>query len=451
MGRAFAASIQKEREVVFNQNYLAKCQVSTPHNVAEWAWSKVNEFRPEKVSKVLDLGCGDGRFSIYGDFENYNGIEIDPKHERIQNLPANVKINHDCALLTQFELHDLCIGNPPYVRHHDMDSTWRDIIANQLSETSGITIDRRANAYLYFILKALLSTKRDGIVALIVPFEWVARPSATWLRDFISSNGWSVHSYKLSDSTFPRVLTTSSLSIIDKSTTSSKWFYYRVNDDFTVTTIKSPSESSCKVLKYSKRHKDLFANRGLSPGTQKIFCLTEFDRLHNKLKIGRDVSPCVTSMKALKTDVKILTKKVFKESYVKSGARCWLIRSDKPLSKELKIYLDCVHEDERNTSTCNNREIWYKYAYPDTAQLLLSTGFIAKAPQVIENAIGAKAVGSVAGIYMAKPLPMRKIANYIRNYNFENRIVKHAGKLRKIEINQLNTVLQYALSNFRSQ
>lgn len=449
MGKAFSECMQKERDIVFNQNYLAKCQVSTPHNVAKWTWEKVTELLPGKVSSVLDLGCGDGRFSIYGNFEKYHGIEIDPEHDRLLNLPENAKINNDCALLSQFNSYDLCIGNPPYVRHHDMDGMWRDVITQQLSEVSGIKIDRRSNAYLYFMLKALISTKKDGVVALIVPFEWVSRPSAAWLQDYISGNGWSVNSYKLPDSTFPRVLTTSSLTIINKKTNASKWSYYFVNDDFSIRRIKHPSESYCKVLSYSQRHDDLFANRGLSPGTQKIFCLTEFDRLHNRLKIGRDVTPCVTSMRQLPSSVKILTKNTFEKFYVRSGARCWLIRSDKSLSLELQIYLDGIPEDKHDTSTCNNRDLWYKYNYPDTPQLLISTGFVAKAPQILENKIKAKAVGAIAGVFIVKPLPMRNIANYLRNYNFKDKLVKHAGKLNKIEINQLNTVLQYFLSRLR--
>ncbi len=435
-------------ENFFDTNYLDRCQVATPHSLVEWVWEQVSQRRSEVFRSVLDLGCGDARFALYGTYEQYTGIEIDEKNEPCFSMPAKANIHYGCALMMPLQGYDLCIGNPPYVRHHDMNPDWQRAVGHAVSELIETPVDFRANAYLYFMAKALASTRSDGLVALVVPFEWVARPSADWIRRFIGENGWSVSVYKLPDGTFPRVLTTASLSIIDKSRKDGQWSFYDVTKDFSVREVGRPTGTEHETITYSPRVEELYAQRGLSPGSQKVFCLTEGDRLHHCLQVGRDVCPCVTSLKHLPSHAKVLSTDRFWEHYVSKGVRCWLIRSDRDsLSGELRAYLDSVSPEQRDTSTCNNRAVWYQYKCPDPAKLLFSTGFVNHGPQVLENRIGAVHLGSVGGIYGIKRLPYRKIAGYLRNIDFASRIIHHANSLRKIEINQMNTVLQEVLGH----
>jgi len=442
MGKAFSKSVSKGKELVFNKNYLERCQIDTPEHIAEWAWSMAHQLRKGKFSSVLDLGCGDARFSLYGNYKSYNGIEIDQNRTVVSSMPKNATIIHDCALLSEFNGFDLCIGNPPYVRHHDMDNKWREAIVKCLGDYADIEMDRRGNAFLYFMLKALVSTKDNGLVVLIVPFEWVSRPSSAWLRSYIEENRWSASIYRLPEYVFDGVLTTASLTIIDKSSTMPDWNYYKVNNNFEIKKTVSPTGSRCKVLQYKKRDSSVFAQRGLSPGTQNVFCLTEEKRLHHRLKIGVDVVPCVTTLKPLPSEIKTLTENVFYKYYVSAGVRCWLIRSDKEISNCLDSYLKKIEFDDRNTSTCINRNVWYKYSYPRIPELLLGTGFVSFGPHFLENQVGAIAVGSVGNIYIDRKYSKRNIVNKLRKINFEHRVVNQAGKLKKIEINQLNTVLQ---------
>ena len=55
---------------------LARSQVRTPTEVVRRFWQITNTYRP-LFPDVLDLGAGDGRFSIGGNYERYTGIEID--------------------------------------------------------------------------------------------------------------------------------------------------------------------------------------------------------------------------------------------------------------------------------------------------------------------------------------------------------------------------------------
>jgi hypothetical protein len=77
----------------------------------------------------------------------------------------------------------------------------------------------------------------------------------------------------------------------------------------------------------------------------------------------------------------------------------------------------------------------------DTPDLLVSTGFTSHGPKVLINCVGAKAVGSVCGIHSSREIALTPLREYLRNMNFEGRVVPHAKQLKKVEIRQLNAVL----------
>jgi hypothetical protein len=73
--------------------------------------------------------------------------------------------------------------------------------------------------------------------------------------------------------------------------------------------------------------------------------------------------------------------------------------------------------------------------------MLFSSGFTKYGPKVLVNSIGAFAIGSVWGIHSKTKLPVRRLQTYLLNINFEEQIVAHAKSLKKIEVKQLNTIL----------
>ena len=74
------------------------------------------------------MGAGDARFSSGGHFSHYHGVEIDEDVARSAVLPKNATLQSICAFLHSGANYDACIGNPPYVRHHDIESPWKEEI-----------------------------------------------------------------------------------------------------------------------------------------------------------------------------------------------------------------------------------------------------------------------------------------------------------------------------------
>lgn len=157
--------------------YLDRCQVDTPEDIVHKVWGHIYERRPMPIGKVVDFGAGDGRFARGQRYIEYRGYEIDPRRRPKEPLPECASLLHQCAFSEQLDDADVCIGNPPYVRHQDLPVGWRERVCEALSARTRINLSGLANAWQYFFLLALTSTRADGLVAMVIPYEWVSRPS----------------------------------------------------------------------------------------------------------------------------------------------------------------------------------------------------------------------------------------------------------------------------------
>ena len=422
--------------------FLERCQIDTPKTLVATAWKHVAEYR-EKIRTVVDFGAGDGRFSSSDLYSKYIGYEIDSR--RCRPLRRKAVIRNECAFKDTIMDADLCIGNPPFVRNQDLPLGWRQNAAKVLEKRTGVKLSGLANAWQYFFLLGLASVKPDGLCVLIIPFEWISRPSAKNIRDFIKMNFWNTDVYKLVDETFNGVLTTVSITVVDKSQCNGRWRYFEETKNGKYRTLPSPSGSSQGVLPYIKKStitsKAPRAIRGLSPGTQKVFVLTEGERVSKGLHSKLDVTACVTSLRPLPSCVSVLDELSFDEYYRKAGHKCWLIRTDNNLSKRLAAYLISVPTDLYQTKTCLERNIWWKFSMPDTPDVLIAQTFKQNFPKAVANAIGAKAVGGVCGIYNLTSSQIDDLVSGLNGMDISDRIVSYAKELNKIEINQLNYIL----------
>jgi hypothetical protein len=424
--------------------HLQGCQVATPHQIVELAWKLACGMRKEgRFGTVIDLGAGDARFSgAVQAYDSYIGLEIDKTKVQGLALPKHARIKITDALKWSGKDFDLCIGNPPYIRHHKLDPKWRAAVLAQIEKESGVSLKRTANLFVMFLMQALLRTQENGLVLQVVPYEWVTRPSAKELREFINKNKWNVTVLRFNTDIFPQVLTTASITIIDKSTRNGIWSFGEIGSDGTVSMRAHSSGSNKAVLTYEERQGDLYGLRGLSPGGQEFFVLTESERLHYSLKKRIDVTPCVTSLREFPVDESELNVANFQKYYVEAGKRCWLIRSDKDvISSQLRLYLDSVGDKWKKYSTCTNREIWSRYRPHPVPALLLSSGFVGKGPKVIINTVKAIAAGAVYGIISLGARRPESIAEKLRKIDFQQQVVSHANNLKKLEVGQLNSVL----------
>lgn len=421
-----------------------RCQVATPPEIVELMWRMALKRRKgRRFPRVLDLGAGDARFAqVTGAYEHYTGVEVDPLKAARATLPAGASLVQTDAMSWGDGGFSLAIGNPPYLRYHSLKSEWRDTVLATLKQGTGVALKRTANAFVMFMLRALQQTASDGLVVQLVPFEWVTRPSAKELRDHIKTNRWATTVYRFDCEIFPRVLTTASIVIIDKSRQDGSWRFGVIGRSGKVRSIDEPSGSDLPVLEYVQREAGMHGLRGLSPGGQDIFVLTEEERLHFGLKKRIDVTRCVTSLRHLPSDLQVLDDAAFDRHFVAAGKRCWLIRSDRErLSKRIQAYLKTVGDRWKAYSTCTTREVWWQYKPHPAPEMLFSSGFVGSCTKVLVNRCRAVAAGSVYGVLLRNERGVEEVAEHLRTYDFEKRVVSHSNNLKKVEVRQLNAVL----------
>lgn len=424
--------------------FRKRCQVATPPDIVKLLWDVAHLVRNGAAfGSVVDLGAGDARFATQGRFDSYLGIEVDPARRPAETLPSKARFVHRDAMRMRRGAHDLAIGNPPYIRHHHLEPRWREETLDWLHRLGGPLLKSTANLFIMFVLQSILQTHEEGLVVQLVPFEWVSRPSASELRDFIVEQKWDVQVLRFKADIFPTVLTTASVTIIDKAARNGAWTFGEIDRNGVVTKTSSPSGTKERVLPYQERSGRSHALRGLSPGGQAIFVLTEEQRLYHSLKRGRDVMPCVTSLRTVAKEHRLLDTATFEKEYVAAGRRCWLIRSDRlRQSEELTAYLKSVGNAWTTYSTCTNRANWWQYRNHAIPQVLASSGFVGKAPKILTNEVKAMAVGSVYGIHLSDGLLPEAVVDGLQRYDFSKRVVSHSNNLKKIEVGQLNTVLK---------
>ena len=305
-----------------------------------------------------------------------------------------------------------------------------------------------ANAWQYFTFLALSSTAPDGLCALVIPYEWVSRPSSEPLRRYVLENDWGVSVYRLDDAVFEGVQTTVSLTVIDKrERVRGGWCYFI---DFEGSSIRrsTPTGSDAGVLAYtSARSHSIgqpFAKRGLSPGTQKALVLTEGERARHGLRKGTDVVPCVTSLRGLSTGTTVLSSSVFKRYFEQAGRRCWLPQTDRAPSNRLSAYLNSVPTELYQTMTCLARDEWWRFDMPPIPDALIASSFKKDAPKCVDNLVQARAVGSVCGIYESDEHDLAALRSLLSDPDLPERIVPHANGMKKLEVGQINTLLLLA-------
>jgi len=154
----------------------------TPQPLADAMAAWVLERTP---CRVADLGSGSGRFAVALRRAGFQGqllaVDADPlavlmtrAHLAAAGLPPAEVV---CADLLQLRLPAVVgrtafIGNPPYVRHHDLTretKAWAQRAGGQL----GVKLSGLAGLHVLFVLAAALASRPGDLGCLLTSAEWL--------------------------------------------------------------------------------------------------------------------------------------------------------------------------------------------------------------------------------------------------------------------------------------
>jgi hypothetical protein len=194
----------------------------TPLSIVEAmvSWAASIDAAPKRV---VDPGIGSGRFiSAAADrFQNAElvGIDIDPLALLMARANADVRGyanrlhlelgDFRAIALPSCEGKTLYIGNPPYLRHHDISERWKNWFA-ETARRFGFKASKLAGLHIHFFLRTREIAAHGDFGAFITAAEWLDVNYGSTLRSMLADGlgGSAVHVIDPKAQPFSDALTT---------------------------------------------------------------------------------------------------------------------------------------------------------------------------------------------------------------------------------------------------
>lgn len=176
--------------------------------------------------RIIDPGAGTGRFAIAAarsfSAAEIIAVETDPEvlvllaaNLRVAGLTDRVRIIADdfrSMELPPTSGPTLFIGNPPYVRHHQIPSEWKEWYAATFAKY-GIKASRLAGLHLHFFAKIAEIGRQGDYGCLITAAEWLDVGYGAALRSLLADGlgGTDIHVLQPQAAAFSGTMTTAAI------------------------------------------------------------------------------------------------------------------------------------------------------------------------------------------------------------------------------------------------
>ena len=116
------------------------------------------------------------------------------------------------------QAYDMLVANPPYVRHHHIDSKEKKRLQSLVMSETGIRISGLAGLYCFFMLLSSAWLKKGGLSCWLVPCEFMDVNYGQALKKYLVNNVelLRIHRFSTHDSLFPDALVSSCVVVFRK-------------------------------------------------------------------------------------------------------------------------------------------------------------------------------------------------------------------------------------------
>ena len=381
----------------------------------------VAEHSPERV---IDAGCGTGRFSMAIANGSQAGmieaIDADPvatlicrANLAVLNPLVDVRVRNEdflAASITEIDGRTAFIGNPPYVRHHALS---REVKAHAqlVGESVGQSISGQAGLHALFVLKATQGSKPGDVGSFITSSEWLDTKYGRAVRGALS-NGMGLTRLDLIDTRSD---------VFDDAMSSGVIFSWQVDYGGDVKVRHVTNRDQIRVLKGGKtikrnavqtsdRWSDLTkpapsrsstglvqlgsiarVHRGIATGANFFFLMTPEEARDRGIE--KWTTPCLTrALQVIHADGEITTEMA---THVLLD-----LPADLPDDEALAAYLAYgeslgVHE----RYICSHRSQWWRIGETKTPDIV-ATYMARRPPTFALNTPGFKTTNNIHGIHL---------------------------------------------------
>lgn len=413
--------------------------------------------------RVVDPGAGSGRFIMAAGaafpHAHLIAVEMDPLAALMLRASLNARgwTSRATVLVADYRsvLLDPCdgmtafIGNPPYVRHHDIPEEWKAWYSTEFSRL-GIKASALAGLHLHFFLKTRLLARPGDVGSFVTASEWLDVNYGSALRRLFVDQlgGVALHVLEPTAEAFPGTATTAAITCFRVGETAEPVRVRSVDELERLNGLSSGTDVPREQLQAAARWSTI-----VRPNPQAVagdIELGELFRVHRGQVTGaNDIWIAGHHAKGLPDRVKLpaVTKA---RDLIQAGAH---LHSAIDLRRvvDLPTELDGFTDEERHrideflswaklngadrSYIAQHRKAWWSVGLKAPAPVLC-TYMARRPPQFTLNACSARHINVAHGLYPREPLAAEVVAKLVAwlNKNISTGSGRtYAGGLTKFE------------------
>jgi adenine-specific DNA-methyltransferase len=436
------------------QTYTPSWVVSS---MVDWA------FEYGKPARIVDPGVGSGRYLVAAgrrwDTVPLIGAEIDPVaailargHLAAAGLAdrASVElIDYRSIKLPEIDSPTLFIGNPPYVRHHQIAPEWKKWLLAQ-AEKRGLSASGLAGLHVYFFLATAQLGRPGDFGAFVTSAEWLDVNYGRLVRELLLDGlgGQSVHVLEPTIEVFPDAITTAAITCFEVGSRPSSLRLRQVKKADDLGVLSGGRKVARERLTEATRWGPLI--RVMPKLPTGYIELGELCRVHRGQVTGSNAT-WVVQRGATQLPERVLFPSVTRARELFAAGNRLTDGQSLRLVVDLPSDLDGLSAEERQAVdeflrrakengaaegfVARNRRAWWRVGLRPAAPIL-ATYMARRPPAFVRNEADARHINIAHGLYPRDTLPcvvLDRLADYLRRSVDLGQGRTYAGGLTKFE------------------
>ncbi len=426
----------------------------------------------KRASRVVDPGAGSARFLVAAGRllpeARLVAVEIDPLASLVARANLTVSGFDERSEVHAADFRSLklashpgptaFIGNPPYVRHHDIAPKWKAWLRER-SEELGLKASALAGLHVHFLLATAHLARAGDYGVFVTSSEWLDVGYGRLARELVAGplGGLSVHVLDARSRAFADAATTAAVTAFEVGESRCSVRVRKIKRTEDLRGLQGGKRFNREKLRTTRRWSSLLEPKVSVPSD--FVPLGEFCRVHRGAVTGANAT-WVTKQRDPRLPAAVLFPAVTKASELINLGSAFL-RDDHHLRAviDLPEDLDVLDAEDRelierflrsarregaaNSYIARHRKPWWSVKLRDPAPIL-ATYMARRPPTFVRNLASARNINAVHGIYPLQQLSdfaLCRLTKALRNGASLTGGRTYAGGLTKFEPSEMAEVM----------
>lgn len=424
--------------------------------------------QPVAPSRIVDAGAGSGRFTLAAARQfpkaKLIAVELDPLAALLLRANADVLgltprltvklIDYRDLTLPKIRGTTLFIGNPPYIRHHQISDAWKTWFADTAA-AHGFKASKLAGLHVHFFLKTRVIGRRGDFGAFITAAEWLDVNYGSIMRQMLADGlgGSSVHVIDPKAMPFVDAMTTGAITCFQVGQRPADFKMHSVANMTELASLDTGRSVKWNALALARKWSPLIS-RDTPPRPTGHIELGELFRVQrgqvtgcNAVWVENPAAPSLPSRFLVPAVTKARDLLAVAHTLADPSVLRRVVDLPVDLSnlgsaelRAVKAFLRWAEScDAHRSYVAQHRAAWWSVGYKAPAPIL-STYMARRAPHFVRNQAGARHINIAHGLYPREPLNTESldlIVKFLHHSGSTEGGRTYAGGLIKFEPKEL--------------